>query len=125
MRRGLPDGDHDGDGEWAECADACLIAIPSFRRRVPLAQRGADGLEDPALWNAFQGKWGAAHCLPIGRVCNQSDGPLSPSRQTRYYDPANPREPSGGAKTQFDNIVDRLREDRRSTRFKCGLDCAG
>jgi hypothetical protein len=39
------------------------------------------------LWNAFQGRWGAAACAPIAGACTQTDGIASPARQERYTTP--------------------------------------
>jgi hypothetical protein len=58
--------------------------------------------EDPVLWNAFPGRWGAAVCLPLAQVCSQSDGPLTPSRQDRYRRPWVALEPGGMAAREFD-----------------------
>ena len=100
VRRGLPDGNHDGADAWAACGDECLLALPSIRRPVPLAQRvGGDIPEDPALWNAFQGRWGAAHCLPVGADLQPERRPAEPEppaavRRPRPPDRAEPRRES-------------------------------
>jgi hypothetical protein len=41
----------------------------------------------PALWNAFEGPWGARRCV-LGAYCNSADPPHGPARQGRYARPA-------------------------------------
>ena len=52
-------------------------------RATPDIDEGHRGV----LWNAFWGSWGRDRCTAVGRACAQVDGPLSPSRQTRFLQP--------------------------------------
>ena len=82
--RDLPEARHDGVVPWAhnaECAD-CV-------QPLPLTPAG-----DPALWNAFPGRWGAQNCILAGAYCDLSGAPKGPSFQRRYQDP-------GGEVEQF------------------------
>jgi hypothetical protein len=56
--------------------DPCLLPLPTTR----------DGRLG-TLWNAFQGRWGAATCVRLARACTQTEGPVSPSRQKRFTKP--------------------------------------
>jgi hypothetical protein len=101
-RTGLPEGRFDGNEETRiRCEDLCLKPMPSLRRQTPFT-RPVERDEDPVLWNAFPGRWGAAVCLPLAQVCSQSDGPLTPSRQDRYRRPWVALEPGGMAAREFD-----------------------
>jgi hypothetical protein len=71
----LPEGDFGGQTDWAYNDTACCLPLP-----VSPDHHGT-------RWNAFRGKWGKAVCTAIGKVCTQSDGPDSPSRQTRFRAP--------------------------------------
>lgn len=75
--RDLPEARHDGSVPWAgndEC-DACVKPLPIT----------PDG--EPALWNAFPGRWGAQRCILAGAYCDLSGAPRGPSFQRRYQDP--------------------------------------
>ncbi|HST40815.1 MAG TPA: hypothetical protein VLK58_14970, partial [Conexibacter sp.] len=89
----VPDGGFDGGKAWLydarrdRCEDGagpadrsrirpCLLALPSTRD-------GTAGV----LWNAFPGRWGAAVCADLARICSQIDGPRSPSLQPRFRRP--------------------------------------
>ncbi len=75
--RNLPEARHDGVVPWvhnAEC-DGCV-------KPLPLTAEG-----DPALWNAFPGRWGEQHCILAGAYCDLSGAPKGPSFQTRYEEP--------------------------------------
>jgi hypothetical protein len=90
---GRPEGGFDGGQDWppnvpetcspradpqARQPTPCLVALPSTRD-------GKHGL----LWNAFPGRWGRANCTVFAKVCSQTDGPKSPSLQTRFDEPTN------------------------------------
>jgi hypothetical protein len=78
----LPEGPHDGMRPWAmNDDDTCRP-----RRCVaplPVTPSGA-----PALWNAFDGLWGAAECSFIAKFCVKTEGPPTPARQRRYRHPS-------------------------------------
>src|SRR6185312_3239196 len=67
--RSLPDGHHNGGTIWDANDDAkcrsCLAPLPTDREG------------DPALWNAFGGRWGASHCLLGSYICDVGIGPES------------------------------------------------
>jgi hypothetical protein len=76
--RDLPEARHDGTVPWAhnaEC-DGCV-------KPLPLTAEG-----EPALWNAFPGRWGQQECILGGAYCDLSGAPRGPSFQRRYQDPA-------------------------------------
>jgi hypothetical protein len=73
---GLPEGHFGGQNDWGFNTSACCLPLP-----VTPDRRGA-------LWNAFPGRWGKAVCTAFVKVCSQSDGPRSPSRQGRFRTPA-------------------------------------
>jgi hypothetical protein len=103
-RRGLPEGPFDGTPRTRLRCDDCLMPLPSLRRQTPLT-RPFERVEDPVLWNAFPGRWGAAVCLPVAQVCSQSDGPRSPSRQDRYRRPWDALAPNETAWKTFQKII--------------------
>jgi hypothetical protein len=75
--RDLPEARHDGTVPWAgndEC-DGCV-------KRLPVTSEG-----EPALWNAFPGRWGAQRCILAGAYCDLSGAPRGPAFQRRYQDP--------------------------------------
>ena len=75
--RDLPEAVHNGAVPWAhneECEE-CV-------KRLPLTAAG-----EPALWNAFPGRWGEQHCILAGAYCDLSGAPKGPSFQTRYKEP--------------------------------------
>ena len=76
--RDLPEASHNGLVPWAhnlEC-DECV-------KRLPLTGGG-----EPALWNAFPGRWGEQDCILAGAYCDLSGAPKGPSFQRRYQNPA-------------------------------------
>lgn len=75
--RDLPEGRHDGGLPWAHnlACDGCVIPLP-------LTAGG-----NPALWNAFSGRWGEQECILGGAYCDFSPAPHSPSYQKRYNFP--------------------------------------
>jgi hypothetical protein len=103
--KSLPEGPSDGGSEWTltdgECSEKhCLLPMPALRRPTPDTPPEKREI-DPAGWNAFSGRWGAAVCLPVGQVCSQSDGPETPSRQRRYRHPSSPTPPNAAALAEF------------------------
>lgn len=76
--RDLPEGRFDGGQPWAHNGDCVGCLKP-----LPLTTSG-----DPALWNAFSGRWGAQRCILAGAYCDLSAAPQGPSQQRRYDDPA-------------------------------------
>ena len=105
-RSGLPEGPFNGTTDTRMTCDGCLTPLPSLRRQSPFT-RPVEREEDPVLWNAFPGRWGAAVCLPVGQVCSQSDGPRSPSRQDRYRRPWEALDPDKKTRARFNRIVAR------------------
>jgi hypothetical protein len=75
--RSLPEGRHDGGLPWTH-NPSCAGCV----KRLPLTRSG-----EPALWNAFSGRWGAQECIFGGAYCDFSQAPKSPSEQTRYDNP--------------------------------------
>jgi hypothetical protein len=75
--RDLPEARHDGAVPWThnEACDECVKPLPLTEGR------------DPALWNAFPGRWGEQHCILAGAYCDLSGAPRSPSFQERYQEP--------------------------------------
>jgi hypothetical protein len=74
--RDLPEGRFDGGQPWThnrDC-DGCL-------KPLPVTVGG-----EPALWNAFSGRWGAQRCILAGAYCDLSGAPRGPSLQERYRD---------------------------------------
>jgi hypothetical protein len=76
----LPEGKHNGEGEWsgdddAVCAGLCLKPLPVTREGKP------------ATWNAFSGPWGTQTCILDGTFCDRGEAPHSPSFQWRYQHP--------------------------------------
>jgi hypothetical protein len=76
--RDLPEGRFDGGQPWTHNGDCegCLKPLPVT----------AEG--EPALWNAFSGRWGAQRCILAGAYCDLSGAPRGPSLQRRYRDPS-------------------------------------
>ena len=60
---------------YNDVCDGCVLALP-------LTTEG-----EPALWNAFPGRWGAQSCILAGAYCDLSGAPKGPSFQERYRDP--------------------------------------
>jgi hypothetical protein len=76
--RALPEARHDGVVPWVHndsCDDGCVHPLP-------LTTNG-----DPALWNAFPGRWGEQKCILGGAYCDLSGAPKGPSFQKRYKEP--------------------------------------
>jgi lysophospholipase L1-like esterase len=76
----LNEKSHDGKKTWAgndtrRCQSICVAALPT--------RRGGNGR---ALWNAFDGPWGAVNCFAVV-LCTSSDPPLAPGAQARYRVP--------------------------------------
>lgn len=63
---------------------SCLLTLPTH-----------EGGQRPALWNAFAGAWGEAHCF-FAYYCDSGKPPESPAQQKRYEHPA-----------RYDGFVDR------------------
>jgi hypothetical protein len=76
--RDLPEGRFDGGQPWTHngVCTGCL-------KPLPITPEG-----QPALWNAFSGRWGAQRCILGGAYCDLSGAPRGPSQQRRYLDPA-------------------------------------
>jgi hypothetical protein len=69
----------DGGLSWTNnrtCeATGCLQALPT------------DAYGRPSRWNAFEGRWGAQHCILFGSYCDSQRAPKAPAYQPRYQDP--------------------------------------
>lgn len=76
--RELPEARHDGLVPWVHNAPGCDGCV----KPLPLDDDG-----DPALWNAFPGRWGGQNCILAGAYCDLSGAPAGPSFQTRYEHP--------------------------------------
>ena len=76
--RDLPEAVHNGTVPWAhnETCEDCVKPLPLTAER------------EPALWNAFPGRWGEQHCILAGAYCDLSGAPKGPAFQRRYQDPA-------------------------------------
>ena len=61
---------------------ALATASAALKVTLPLTTSG-----DPALWNAFPGRWGEQKCILGGAYCDLSGAPKGPSFQTRYKEP--------------------------------------
>jgi hypothetical protein len=78
---GAEEKPHDGDLPWAgntlpECgSQPCLRMLPTAR-----------GGREPALWNAFEGPWGARSCF-LTHYCDSGSPPAAPGQQDRYEEP--------------------------------------
>lgn len=79
----LEENPADGRLGWSgnhtlDCAEgsSCLRLLPT---RV--------GGAEPALWNAFDGPWGEAHCI-LTFYCDSISPPAAPGQQGRYRQPA-------------------------------------
>jgi len=72
--RELFEADHNGAVPWVhnETCDECVKPLP--------VTRGGD----PALWNAFPGRWGEQDCILAGAYCDLSGAPKGPAFQERY-----------------------------------------
>ncbi len=77
---GVSEAAHDGRIRWSR-NDDCAACV----RRLPLTRDG-----EPALWNAFGGRWGTQKCILAGSYCDASRAPGAPSKQGRYEDPSEP-----------------------------------
>jgi hypothetical protein len=78
--RDLPEAPHNGALPWAHNAAECDDCVK------PLPLTGASE-SDPALWNAFPGRWGAQECILAGAYCDLSGAPRGPAFQGRYEEP--------------------------------------
>lgn len=76
--RDLPEARFDGGQPWTHNAEGCEACL----KPLPLTTTG-----EPALWNAFTGRWGAQSCILAGAYCDLSGAPRGPALQTRYRDP--------------------------------------
>ena len=76
--RDLPEARHDGVVPWVHNNAGCDGCV----KPLPLDDDG-----DPALWNAFPGRWGGQNCILAGAYCDLSGAPAGPSFQTRYEHP--------------------------------------
>jgi len=78
---GAEEKPHDGELPWAgntlpECGtQPCVKMLPTSR-----------GGRDPALWNAFEGPWGARSCF-LTYYCDSGSPPAAPGQQDRYEEP--------------------------------------
>ena len=75
--RELPEAAHNGAVPWAH-NEECVECV----KRLPLTAEG-----EPALWNAFPGRWGEQQCILAGAYCDLSGAPKGPSFQHRYREP--------------------------------------
>ncbi|MGH3042843.1 MAG: hypothetical protein ACRDNG_14085 [Gaiellaceae bacterium] len=75
--RDLPEAVRNGAVSWVhnDMCDECVHALP-------LTEQG-----EPALWNAFPGRWGEQHCILAGAYCDLSGAPKGPAFQERYENP--------------------------------------
>jgi hypothetical protein len=76
----LNENRHNGGRPWDRNSDTacnltCLTALPERR-----------GGSEPALWSAFEGRWGTTEC-DLMALCSSSDAPKSPGHQDRYRRP--------------------------------------
>jgi hypothetical protein len=76
----LNEKSHDGKKAWSgndtrSCQSICVAALPTRRTG-----------NKRALWNAFDGPWGAVSCFAVV-ICTSSEPPLAPGAQTRYRNP--------------------------------------
>lgn len=73
----LHENPHNGRRPWAQnqCELGCLTALPERNRGTR-----------PALWNAFDGRWGTTECDLVA-LCSSSNAPRSPGHQGRYSRP--------------------------------------
>lgn len=76
--RDLPEARFDGGQPWTHNPDECDGCV----KPLPVTSAG-----EPALWNAFSGRWGAQRCILGGAYCDLSGAPRGPSFQGRYRDP--------------------------------------
>lgn len=68
----------DGNTAWKNnhaCRHSCI-------RPLPLAGDGR-----PGAWNAFEGNWGAQHCILFESYCDSQIAPMAPGFQPRYKEP--------------------------------------
>ena len=79
----LEEQEHDGLLAWGGNYTALCGAGSSCLQLLPTRVGGTQ----PALWNAFDGPWGARRCV-LGIYCNSTDPPPGPARQGRYRRPA-------------------------------------
>ena len=77
--RDLPEARFDAGQPWTHNPDGCDGCV----KPLPVTAAG-----EPALWNAFSGRWGAQRCILAGAYCDLSGAPRGPSHQRRYRDPS-------------------------------------
>jgi hypothetical protein len=80
LGRSVSEAAHNGRVPWSRNSD-CGDCV----RRLPLTRD-----DQPALWNAFDGRWGTQKCILAGSYCDASRAPGAPSNQSRYDDPSQP-----------------------------------
>jgi hypothetical protein len=75
--RNLFEAPHNGAVSWVhnDSCDECVKPLPLT----------GDG--EPALWNAFPGRWGEQDCILAGAYCDLSGAPRGPAFQERYKEP--------------------------------------
>lgn len=78
LGRAVSESAHDGRLRWSR-NDDCATCV----RRLPLTRE-----DEPALWNAFGGRWGTQTCILAGSYCDASRAPGAPAKQSRYRDPS-------------------------------------
>jgi microsomal dipeptidase-like Zn-dependent dipeptidase/predicted acylesterase/phospholipase RssA len=71
----IPDGQRDGLGKPWNCGADCLKPFPQF----------PDGRMKS--WATFPGRWGQAVCTRGLTLCTRSEGPPTPTYQTRFTKP--------------------------------------
>jgi hypothetical protein len=84
----LFEGRNDGSVRWAKNDDPCGACLEP----LPTDIRG-----NPALWNGFDGEWGAKHCVLRDVICNVGNAPRAPSKQDQYKTPATQKVDDGDA----------------------------
>jgi hypothetical protein len=68
-----------GDLPWTNnlaCGKSCLLPLPTH------PSNGA-----PSKWNAYDGHWGAQHCILLESYCDTQRAPKAPAFQRRYQEP--------------------------------------
>lgn len=79
LHRERPEGPHDGGLPWPNngpgCQWFCLLRLPVTAEN------------DPAVWNAFPGRWGRRVCIWWDAVCSQTSAPKSPGLTDRFLAP--------------------------------------
>jgi hypothetical protein len=101
----LNEKSHDGKKAWAgndarSCKSICVAALPTRRTG-----------NKRALWNAFDGPWGAENCFAVV-VCTSSKPPVAPGAQDRYKQP-------WCARTTITTVNGHDRHHKRGKHEKC------